>query len=487
MTIRLTMTRISITAIALLTAVCSEAQVATLMTVDAKEMRARDNYYRVVVKGFTCNRETSDDMLERDGKRDEVYLSSISYMLTAQGQTIPRTLLKRRSRTMGDVNNRAREERRCMAGSAFGNLGGIQTGDQVPGVEPWRNKMSARGDLLPYILWEGELPAGGDQVVIYPTLFEYDGPDDVLTSIWERSLIANVAKTATFLPVHIFMGVTGLGRQSYYNDDDPGIHPAPTVAQNYPNQFFQLNLQGQNLLLPEYSSFIVDPGRPGDRPVGLTYQAGKFFYNPLQLRLDNNGINQLSQADFGYGRGIVPIRFKDQDEWKGDYTLYVSFEKVTDAAQINQVNVTSTDAFDPLQGYTFRNVYAADKVADIMSGGRTDGTYIVLYQPKGFNSQQWRIRKANDQYFYITSVYSNMNVGVLNNSNGNGANIVTYTPNTTEAQQWGFIRYCDGSYLMRNRMSGKVMEVYNAATADFSPLGQMDNTAAANQRWLIDR
>ncbi len=481
------MKRISIAISGLLLSAFSQAQVATMMSADAKVMQAKDNYFRVVVKGFTCNRETSDDMLERDGKRDEVYISSISYMLSAQGQTIPRTLLKRRSRTMGDVNNRAKEERRCMAGSAFGNLGGIQTGDQVPTVEPWRNNLPAKGDLLPYILWEGQLPAGGDQVVIYPTLFEYDGPDDVLTQIWDRSGIVAIAKAATFIPVGLFSSITGIGRGGSYNDDEPGIHPAPTVAQNYPNQFFQLNLQGQNLSLPEYSSFNADPGRPGDRPVGLTYQGGKPFYNPLQLRLDNNGINQLSQADFGYGRGIVPIRFKDQDEWKGDYTLYVSFEKVTDAGQVNQVNVTTTDAFDPLAGYTFRNVYAADKVADIMNGGRVDGTYIVLYQPKGLNSQQWRIRKANDQYFYITSVYSNMNVGVLNNSNGNGANIVTYTPNTSEAQQWGFIRYCDGSYLMRNRMSGKVMEVYNAAVTDFSPLGQMDNTAAANQRWLVEK
>jgi hypothetical protein len=480
------MKRISIAVTALLLSAFGQAQIATMMSADAKVMQAKDNYFRVVVKGFTCNRETSDDMLERDGKRDEVYISSISYMLTNQGQTVPRTLLKRRSRTMGDINNRAKEERRCMAGSAFGNLGGIQTGDQVPSVEPWRNNLPAKGDLLPYILWEGQLPAGGDQVVIYPTLFEYDGPDDVLTTIWERSLITKIARTATFIPLGYFKDITGLGLDVSYNDDEPGIHPAPTVAQNYPNQFFQLNLQNINLTQPEYSSFSVQPTRPGDRPVGITYQNGTPFYNPLQLRLDNNGVTQLSQADFGYGRGIVPIRFKDQDEWKGDYTLYVSFEKLSDATQINQVNVTTADAFDPLKGYVLRNMYAADKVVDIMNGGRTDGTFMVLYQPKGFNSQQWRIRKANDQYFYITSVYSNMNVGVLNNSNGNGANIVTYTPNTGDAQQWGFIRYCDGSYLMRNRMSGKVMEVYNAAVADFSPLGQMDNTAAANQRWMVE-
>ncbi len=110
----ITKTNSSLTAIALLAAAFSQAQISTIMSADAKVMQPKDNYYRVVVKGFTCNRETSDDILERDGKRDEVYLGSISYMLNNQGQTIPRTLVKRRSRTMGDVNGRAPEERRCI-------------------------------------------------------------------------------------------------------------------------------------------------------------------------------------------------------------------------------------------------------------------------------------------------------------------------------------------------------------------------------------
>ena len=38
-------------------------------------------YYRLTAKGFICNRETADDMLERDGKRDEIYLTSSSVMI----------------------------------------------------------------------------------------------------------------------------------------------------------------------------------------------------------------------------------------------------------------------------------------------------------------------------------------------------------------------------------------------------------------------
>lgn len=39
-----------------------------------KNLNKPITYFRVVAKGFTCNRETADDILERDGKRDEIYL-----------------------------------------------------------------------------------------------------------------------------------------------------------------------------------------------------------------------------------------------------------------------------------------------------------------------------------------------------------------------------------------------------------------------------
>jgi hypothetical protein len=480
--------RLATTALALLTATVGQAQI-TIQT-DAQSMVkavSQNNYYRVVVKGFSCNRETADDILERDGKRDEVYLGGISYMLNNQGQTIPRTLVRRRSRTMGDVNGRAPEERRCMAGTAAGNLGGIRTGDQLPDADPWRNKQPAKSDLLPFILWEGELPPGGDQVVIYPSLFEYDGPDDIFTQIWHNSSIVKLAEVATFIPGQLFASVTGIGGSGGYNDDEPGVHPAPSVAQNYPNQFMQLNLQGIDFAKPEYRSFVVDPGRPGDRPIGITYGANNRVYNPLQIRLDNNAIRLLSQQDFGYGRGIVPIRFKDQDEWKGDYTLYFSFEQVNDMAQRNQINVTNRDILDPLKNYRFRNVFADSKVADVLNGGRENGTFVVLNDDKVLDSERWRIRKANEYYYFISNNYNNMYLGLWNNNNINGCNIALYNHNPGDQhQQWGFIRYCDGSYIVYNVATKRAMEVYNAASAVGSPLGQWDNTAAANQRWMIE-
>lgn len=75
----------------------------------------------------------------------------------------------------------------------------------------------------------------------------------------------------------------------------------------------------------------MNAASPNDRPIGID---ANMVYNPLQIRMDNNIANTLVDRDFGYGNGIVPLRFKDDDRFKGEYTLYLSFERVNDPTQI---------------------------------------------------------------------------------------------------------------------------------------------------------
>ncbi len=471
------------------------AQIITLQTANAKELLAatQNNYFRVVVKGFTCTRETSDDILERDGKRDEIYLSSMSYLMNTQGRAIGSTTVKNRTRVMGDVNERSFEERRVMAGTAINNMGGIKTGDQIPDAEPWNNSLPAKGDLLPFILWEGELFANSDNVIIQPNIMEYDGPDDFLTNFWGNSLVATLLKPAVGIAAFPFVLISGyninnsnIGNIPTYDDSQPGVWPAPTVVQQFPYQFYNIN---RNMLMPEQNQVYdlnhkIPTNRPGDRPVGI---GSGDLYNPLVIKLDYANALRLSKTNFGYGNGIIPIKYKDRDELKGDYTIYVQIEQLADLSQKNQINVTSTENFNPILGYTLRNVNASDKVVDINNGGKEDGTFTVLYQPKGFDSQKWKFKTLGNNAYYITSMYSNKNLSVLNNAEGNGANIVTNAATETDWQVWKLIRYCDGSFILRNHKTRKVIEVYNAAKIDFAPLGQMTNNASANQRWFIEK
>lgn len=458
------------------------AQIKTTINSSAKTAMTKGgaDYYRVVVKGFTCNRETVDDMLERDGKRDEIYLTSFSYMVNAVGNAIPTTAIRTKSKLFGDINGRGPENKWAMAGSAAGGLGGIQTGDQLPDIEPWKNNAPASGDLLPFVLWEGELKSGSDYAVIHPGIMEWDGPADFLTNFWHNSFVAMALKPAIgigSLPFKAF----GIGNSIPY-DNAPGVYPVPTVMQQFGSIFYSADLQ--SLSREELLKLTVITGMPSDRPVGV---GANQVFNPLQIRLNQTVAEQISQRDFGYGKGIIPIVYRDVEDLKGEYTVYLAFEKITDATQRDKMNVMHVDAFDPIAEYSFRNVNAPDKETDILNGGMESNTHVVLNDLLGLKSQRWSIKKANQFYYQITNKYNNLVLDILNQNDINGSNIVTSSPNGNEAQLWSFIRYCDGSWLVRNVRTKRVMEVYNAANHVAAPLGQWDFTSSKNQRWFIEK
>lgn len=50
----------------------------------------KSGYYKITLTGFTCNHPTNDDVLERDGKGDEVYISSSYFDVDRDGHTTQR-------------------------------------------------------------------------------------------------------------------------------------------------------------------------------------------------------------------------------------------------------------------------------------------------------------------------------------------------------------------------------------------------------------
>jgi hypothetical protein len=455
------------------------------MTIKAT-MNNMSGYYRVSIKGFICNAETADDILERDGKRDEIYLTSQSHKVNAQGVLIPNTAVQHKSRVMGDINARNPAERRVMAGTADGGLGGIKTGDQVPDIEPFRNNAPATGDLLPFILWEGSLN-NGEKAIVTPNIYEWDGPEDFLTTFWHGSIAGKLLQIPTGIASIPFRAL-GAGENMAYNFDTPGVWPAVGVAQQFPNLFQKVDWNA----LPQaeksqfYLAHTVKANQPLDRPIGISDGASN-IYNPLFMHLDANAINRLLTFDAGYGRGILPIYCNDQDGLNGKYVLFVHFEQILNESDKNRINLQSTDAFDGIGNYSLRNVNAFDKEADVLGGGTANNTHIVLNDLKGLNSQRWRIRKVNQYYFNITNNFNNGCLDILNKNDGNGSNIVTSACDNSEIQQWSFIRYCDGSWLVRNFKTKRMMEVYNAAKHFAAPMGQWDATMAKNQRWFIEK
>src|SRR5687768_8665601 len=144
--------------------------------------------FRVSLVGLAVNRETWDDALERDGKRDEVYVVAQPLVFSADG-TLRSDSGVLRSRVMGDPTRRPE---RVAAGSTPANAGvpgigvsgagGLRTGDRFPLNLSVRPSGLGR-DTLPMFLWEGELvgisskPVDETNVaVIILTVWEWDSP-----------------------------------------------------------------------------------------------------------------------------------------------------------------------------------------------------------------------------------------------------------------------------------------------------------------------
>lgn len=134
--------------------------------------------YRISVLGFKVERETRDDPLETDGKRDEVYLRAAVAERGPDGELVG-SLTQHQSYVHGDVN--AEDWRlanspnyRIKAGSASA-LGGLKTGDGYPSATPWQRTTADNfARSFPLLLWEGELWQGQNTVQVALHLWETD-------------------------------------------------------------------------------------------------------------------------------------------------------------------------------------------------------------------------------------------------------------------------------------------------------------------------
>jgi hypothetical protein len=259
---------------------------------DGKTDKGRGRY-RVTVIGFTCHNQTWDHTLEVDGKGDEVYIVNDVRVLNRAGAVIqaPGTS---RSQTMGDTNG---YEYRVKAGFAS-DRGGIRSGDSFPTNTPWIRRGGPTRDRPPMILWEGELPAG-QTVTIIPTIWEWDGGDDMFTG-WRRTIATNggaIAGTAVGL---VYGPAAGAGTAS-----------------------------ALQVLLPAASNFLGDViGNASDRPIGLEKRGDRWGFTPQTVTFNSEIADNTIANDVGKGPGVVPVAYEDASELRGKYTLYLQIERI---------------------------------------------------------------------------------------------------------------------------------------------------------------
>jgi len=250
--------------------------------------------FRVTLTGFTVNRQSSDNILESDGKGDEVYFivdsarydgfndthrgGTTSILASLNGRTTLRptgNLTERQSLQsiiFGDVNSQ-KNPARITAGTAS-EVGGLRTGDRYPTSEPWNISGTLRRDRLPMLLWEGELAGARDLVVLIPTVWEWDGGNTEMRAMYTNDV--NHYLTTTYPPVWD-------------------------------------HLTGQDLF------------GAGDRPIGLLQQANGWAPGALFLTFDT-AQRAAASSPSRFGTGVVELRYSYLSN--EDYSIYLKIERL---------------------------------------------------------------------------------------------------------------------------------------------------------------
>ncbi|HEX6190111.1 MAG TPA: hypothetical protein VFZ40_18680 [Pyrinomonadaceae bacterium] len=254
--------------------------------------------FRVTLLGFVVNHETRDTLLETDGKRDEVFQVPVVLFYDRD------TGLTTRSFSVfgpvfGDTNNHPTYQQ---AGSASAR-GGLRTGDAFPDASPWKGLTPAGpGFGFPSILFEGELRPIHNAAVIIPSLWEWDGNQELFNQYMdsiERALPTiriNVARALSVDARHQFRPRGGAAF---------GLESAVTLDER-----------------------IYDRR---NRPIGMARPAtapSRFTFQPEVLLLTYEGARDAVTRDVGFGPGVIEVRYDEPRDLEGSYSLYFKVERV---------------------------------------------------------------------------------------------------------------------------------------------------------------
>jgi|GEM_PF-3367879 len=251
--------------------------------------------FRVTITGFKVVHPTLDDILQRDGKGDEVFF--LSRVKLIEGDRII-SLQDLQSRVMGDSDGfpgRVREGT-MPPGPFGGTVGGLRMGDVVPRDGLPRVPTM---DRAPMQIFNGELTAN-QVLVVEPTIWEHDGPDDFLTSVGRlfNPVIDNGSRSVVPLPDPEHPGLLGriLG----------------TGGEVGTNRRVGLNVFGD----------------PRPRPIGMRLDRQSYVFVPQHLCFSFADANEASRTNFGEGNGVIRITYQDTDALQGIYDLFVKIERL---------------------------------------------------------------------------------------------------------------------------------------------------------------
>ncbi len=243
---------------------------------------------RISFVGFDCYRETWDDILQTDGKGDEVYFNFGFSIADRSGNSKNR--YEKRTPVYGDATGQF--SNRISAGSAVDMFGGARGG--IKGGDQFRcNDIVGEYDL-----------ADGDIVTVIPTAWEHDPVADNMNS---------------------FLGTIG----NMYNAINQKVAPLMIGFNIATGNLGGILHHGASLGIPKIlaGGDQGELGRPGTRPIGMEKLG---YFSPKLLTLNTPNLSAIANSNFGNGNGIIAVNYDENaignSRDHGNYTILLKIE-----------------------------------------------------------------------------------------------------------------------------------------------------------------
>jgi hypothetical protein len=280
-------------------------------------------HYRLIAEALRVNAETADQQFSGDGKYDEVFVMGIAERFERSSGTPIDVSRVRVSAVHGDISYWPPPQR-VKAGTASGN-GGIQHGDIVTPIWSAPSATSPMGKPS-FVLWEGELIGGTQDLLLHPMLMEVDEPDSYGT----RAIPASYA-ICPGLPCTWSRYFSGPGQSSRSLPAVQAAIAAPQISVK----------EGVKMWLTGSGYFVHLENQNRDRPIGLEVESNAEKLVGL-VGMWRDKVVVLSrekiEAALASGQNRVEVRF--WEHWNltntppttvnylnGDYTLVIRIER----------------------------------------------------------------------------------------------------------------------------------------------------------------
>lgn len=148
--------------------------------------------------------------------------------------------------------------------------------------------------------------------------------------------------------------------------------------------------------------------------------------------------------------------------------------------------IIPVDADTSLSGqYSIRSTFN-NKALDVKEASNANAAPVHTWDYVAAANQHWNLQHVGSGYYKVKAVHSNQLLDIGNASMADAAGVQQYPDNGNDAQLFAFLKSGD-SYILRNKNSGKVIDLENWGNYNGAPVVQYGNTGQNNQKWKLAR